>query len=301
MYVCEYIWLDSDGDFRRKTGIREAIAKWDYDGSSTGQADVKNSEIVLSPCYTIKDPFKTIDGFDCVIVLCETHNVNGTPHETNERVKCGIDDCEPWFGFEQEFFIKVPNEDESNDKYCKNNLDYGREVVEKAFNICLQSGIHLTGMNAEVAPWQWEFQVFGKGIVACDQLLMARYIFKTVLEYSNFDFILHPKPIINFNGSGCHVSFSTTSIRDGTYNVEKFMKKFEETHSEDLKVYGVNNNLRLSGTHETSSLEKFSWGRSDRSVSVRIRNGYIEDRRPASNVNPYTVASRLLEKTLCMS
>lgn len=301
MYVCEYIWLDSDGDFRRKTGIREAITNWDYDGSSTGQADVKNSEIVLSPCYKIKDPFKTIDGFDCVIVLCETLNVNGTPHETNERDKCGIDGCEPWFGFEQEFFIKAPTEDDSNDKYCRNNFDYGRKVVEKAFNICLQSGIHLTGMNAEVAPWQWEFQVFGKGVVACDKLLMARYIFKTVLEYSNFDFILHPKPIVNFNGSGCHVNFSTTSIRDGTYNIEKFMKKFEETHSEDLKVYGVDNNLRLSGTHETSSLNKFSWGRSDRSVSVRIRNGYIEDRRPASNVNPYTVASRLLEKTLNMS
>jgi len=196
------------------------------------------------------------------------------------------------------------------DYYCGSgaNNAIGRDCVESAFKRCILAGIHVTGMNAEVAPSQWEIQVCAKGIAAADQLIMTRYILNRTAEMYGLWVNYEPKPMKgNWNGSGCHVNFSTKKMRsDGGYSsIFEAVKKLEKDHEKHMKHYGKGNEERMTGEHETSSMETFSYGVADRGASIRIPNdtkrlgkGYFEDRRPASNMDPYLVTSLILETSL---
>jgi glutamine synthetase len=296
MSVFEYIWIDGDGNFRNKTKVGE-LENWNYDGSSTGQANTENSEVILKPVFTCLDPFR---GGNSKLVLCDTWISDDQPHPTNTRA-ANFDifekhkDKRLMFGFEQEFFVKGLRHKDTYPHYC--NVQFGTNgFVEKAFQNCLAAGLDVTGMNSEVVPDQWEIQVCSGGITACDQLMVLRYILQRSVPEVDF----HPKPHKDQNGSGCHINFSTDNIRKENYDLDILVSRFVKRHREDIKNYGQFNELRLTGTHETSNLNKFTWGKGDRTASMRINKGYFEDRRPASNIDPY-VATSTIVKTLFSS
>ena len=336
MLILEYVWIDGFGKARSKTKVIKktlgnlvstsnfgSIPEWNYDGSSTGQADGPNSEVILKPVAFFKDPFRPRDG--CYLILCETYiraSENLIPHKTNTRNSA--DKLfrknlkhKPMFGLEQELFISknghpIGITDQSTPQqhyYCGTggNNSIGREIVEQAFNNCLYAGLDLTGLNSEVAPSQWELQVCSIGIEAADHIIMLRYILDRTLETRGYNLELHPKPVLgDWNGSGCHINFSTQQMREpnGVTFIDEAIKKLEKSHAKHMKHYGVNNNLRMTGQHETASYEQFTYGVGSRGSSIRIpttthieRYGYLEDRRPASNIDPY-VATALIFETI---
>jgi glutamine synthetase len=343
--VAEYVWIGGLNELRSKSRVIKIIKDsisvkdmpdWDFDGSSTGQAQTENSEIILKPCALYKDPFRYDN---CFIVLCSTFLPDGSPAINNHRFKAEqvFKDCDkmemnctdpqipsfeyvfginPQFGLEQEYFIYDCNTDEPLEKckvlkqgqfYCSVGAKnaFGRKIVEEHFKKCLEIGLGITGINAEVAPGQWEFQIFGNGIAAADNLIVSRYLLERVSEDYNAYIVWHPKPLQtgNWNGSGLHTNFSTKAMRDSfqqnkdTTEIFKAIRRLELTHDEHMAVYGQDNELRLTGDCETSSFKQFKRGQNsgDRSASIRIRNGYLEDRRPASNADPYLVCSKIYE------
>jgi glutamine synthetase len=174
---------------------------------------------------------------------------------------------------------------------------------------CINSGLTISGINAEVVEGQWEYQIGPcVGIDLGDQFIISRYLLSKIAEKYDSIVDYQPKPYSDKNGSGCHNNFSTKSTRqeNGIKEIYNYMSKLEKNHKQHLDVYGTDNNLRLTGIHETSSYEKFSWGVGTRNTSVRIPNqvvkdgcGYFEDRRPASNIDPYLTTSMLF-KTCCI-
>jgi len=328
----EYVWLDGykpEPNLRSKVKIvdYESIKNafldgnfpmWNFDGSSTSQAETGNSDRLLKPVRHYTPP-NFLNGNDPVYVLCEVLNPDETPHESNKRSGIGENFEDLWFGFEQEYFIR--EEVNGNILGHKRNIlkgqgEYycgvghnvvGRPFVEEHLNMCLNYGIDITGTNAEVALGQWEYQVFSKGkLKGGDDLWMTRYfLFKTAEKYG-YHIELHPKPITHgeWNGSGLHTNFSTDTMRlDG--NKEYFMalfNAFETRHEDHIKSYGSNNNLRLTGEYETQAIDKFSWGVSDRGASIRVPQdtakewkGYVEDRRPGSNADPYKIIREIVK------
>lgn len=313
------------------------LEEWTFDGSSTGQASGTLSDVVLKPVSIFKNPF--IKYTDSLLVLCECYDKDGTPHTTNSRHRCGITfsssvNSESLFGIEQEYILfgrnNLPldwkehnepgcgsqnsnnNSQNSNNNsgspyYCSSGGDrcFGRKVAEEHLQMCLEAGVHICGTNAEVMASQWEFQIGPlNAIEVSDHLWIARYILDRVTENHDCYASLHPKPYKgDWNGSGCHTNFSTKEMREagGKNKIIEACEKLERKHKEHMEVYGKYNEERLSGIHETSSINKFSWGISDRGCSVRIPLivektgcGYLEDRRPASNMDPYLVTERLL-------
>jgi glutamine synthetase len=348
MIIAEYIWLDAWGNIRSKTRVMKQNTKdrqdnditlldfpdWNYDGSSTGQATGNASEIIIKPVNYYKNPF--VNDSDTQhsnhLVLCETYLINGKPHSTNNRNKLveilsKYNDLEPMYGFEQEFFIVTPygkipafNTSEilkvQGQYYCgvgEGNV-FDRQPVIETMNNCIYAGLNITGMNAEVAPSQWELQVCHTGVEAADQLIILRYILGRTLEKYKLNYDISPKPIQgDWNGSGCHTNFSTNIMREGDLKnnktgydiIFKCMEKLEKNHKLHMDLYGVDNNKRMTGGHETSSYDVFTFGLGNRGCSVRIPNqtlndkkGYFEDRRPGSNVDPYVVSYLILE-TCC--
>jgi glutamine synthetase len=348
MQKLEYIWLDGakTQQIRTKTkvvnlkhiegennildsyksGLRNAPV-WNYDGSSTFQAETSKSELLLVPKNYFNNPFTK----NSILVLCEVYNVDGTPHSTNTRVKMtdSLDkyDDETMYGWEQEYFIfdnktnrplGWPTEGEPREQgeyYCSvgaNNV-VGREFVEAHTDLCISAGISISGTNAEVALGQWEYQV---GTVfaedGADQLWISRYILHRLSEEFDYRIELEPKPFKgnDWNGSGMHVNFSTKTIREDKVNKKdiaiEMCEKLEKTHAEHIAVYGENNDERLTGANETSSIKDFGWGIGDRTKSIRIPStindpnaiGYIEDRRPASNGDPYLIVDRMIRTIL---
>jgi glutamine synthetase len=327
--IYEYIWLDANKKLRSKVRVctKELVDSepWSYDGSSTGQATTENSEVLLYPKKVYNNPFRE-SGY---LVLCSTSFYNDSRNLT-EEVFDKTKQLKPMFGFEQEFFVidaekyqviglnKIKHHKEKQfDYYCGVGADnvYFRKFMDDVLNHCIFAGINVNGYNFEVAVGQAEFQITGIGIDACDQLTLLRYILERTGEDYNF-IIKYDCKLLGeeWNGSGLHTNFSTEYMRkhptDKSYTIN-LIEKLGQKHNEAMLVYGENNHLRLTGIHETSSYHKFTYGIGDRSASVRIpvaRNQnydktvfnakYFEDRRPASNADPYLVASFILMTTL---
>jgi glutamine synthetase len=324
----EYVWLDGykpEPNLRSKVKIVDYenvknsfldgnFPMWNFDGSSTLQAETGNSDRLLKPVrHYVKDMIST------VYVLCEVLNPDGTPHESNKRSQIteGYEDL--WFGFEQEYFIR----EEIGGKvlghgrnFLKGQGEYycgvghnvvGRKFVDEHLDMCLDYGINITGTNAEVALGQWEYQVFSKGkLKGGDDLWMTRYFLHKVSEKYGYEIDLHPKPLQygEWNGSGLHTNFSTDKMRNegGEEYFMALFNAFESRHEDHIKSYGSQNHLRLTGGYETQSIDKFSWGVSDRGSSIRVPQdtaeewrGYVEDRRPGSNADPYKIIREIVK------
>ncbi len=324
----EYLWLDGYtpiASLRSKTKIvdgdpaklsLEDLPVWGFDGSSTQQAEGKSSDCLLKPVALFKDATRK-GGF---LVMSEVLLPNGEPHPTNSRATI-LDDPGAWFGFEQEYFFykdgrplgfpaagyPAPQGPYYTGVGYKNVGDIARTIVEEHIDLCLEAGINIEGINSEVAKGQWEFQIFGKGSKsAADQMWVARYIMARACEKYCIDVEWHCKPIKgDWNGSGMHANFSTKHMREtgGKGYFDKLMDAFNKHRDEHIAVYGPDNHLRLTGLHETQSIDKFRWGVADRGASVRVPHsfvnsgykGYLEDRRPNSAADPYLVASRILK------
>jgi glutamine synthetase len=335
MLPIEYIWLGGNGELRSKTRVLmhhnkelsvDDIPEWNYDGSSTGQAEGGNSEIIIKPRRMFKSPFQSTS----VLVLCDTYLPNGEHHPSNTRYNA--DDtfsqnlkAKPWFGIEQEYFLIDPKTKKplgfSTDMspqgqyYCSVGAEntFGRTLVNEHLRCCLNAGIIISGLNAEVAPGQWEFQIGPcEGIESGDHLWIARYLLERLAENYKLTVNYHPKPMEgDWNGSGCHTNYSTLEMREGTIDktgldhIHEAVEKLSKNHDEHMAVYGSGNELRMTGEHETSDFHSFSSGVGDRGASVRIPNdivkhekGYFEDRRPSSNMDPYLVTSKIFETTV---
>ena len=290
---------------------------WGFDGSSTQQAEGHFSDCLLKPVRLYPNPINK-GMLDSYLVLCEVLNPDGTPHETNTRHLIGEEEEGLWFGFEQEYTIMKDGKplgfptngypEPQGKYYCGvgNGQVHGREFVEQHMENCIMAGIDITGTNAEVMLGQWEYQVFSKGKVkAGDDLWISRYILNQMSEDYGFKIEFHPKPVLgDWNGSGLHCNFSNDRMREegGKDYFEAIFKTFEGRHLEHIKCYGSSNEMRLTGKHETQSIHKFSWGVSDRGASIRVPlstsedwKGYVEDRRPASNGDPYRITFVIAE------
>ena len=329
MVLLDYLWLDSNKRFRWKTRVLNVtpisvadIPEWNYDGSSCGQADGNGqTEVILKPVYYCKDPFRN----NSFIVLCETFK-DDLPLPTNTRCWANMifvkaKDRKPWFGLEQEYYIFDPKTqqpmgvDNKNIKqgnfYCKMGNKYGRFIAEKHLQYCMTAGLTVSGMNAEVGPGQWEYQIGPcEGINAADQLLVSRYILERLAEENGKSICWEPKPILYFNGSGCHTNFSTVEMRNenGLTHILTAINRLQQKHSEDIIHYGKGNQLRMTGQYETAAYNSFSYGYGTRNTSIRIGNetvknkqGYFEDRRPASNMDPYRVTGMIFQNSCNIS
>ena len=320
--ILEYVWLGANNELRSKTkvvsGEVSLVAEmplWSFDGSSTEQAPGNHSDCILKPVKAYPNPFQVMTVNDYYLVMCE---VIDDIH--NKRALITSDSNTYWFGFEQEYFIyrhgRPLGWPASSDAmpqgpyYCGVGAENvaGRTLVDEHMQMCLHAGIRITGTNAEVALGQWEYQVFGTGQKgAGDDLWMSRYILERLGEQFGFVINFEPKPIEgDWNGSGMHTNFSTDSMRTNSSmgHYMDILSKLNSRHDEHIAVYGKDNDKRLTGLHETQSIEKFTYGEGDRGASIRIpvetvdnhyKSGYLEDRRPASNANPYEITKRIID------
>jgi len=330
----EYIWLDGYtpvAGLRGKTKIVEGdpasftledCPMWGFDGSSTKQAEGSASDCLLKPVALFPDSSRK-NGF---VVMTEVLLPDGSPHPSNTRATI-IDDPDAWFGFEQEYFFyqdgaplgfpdggfPAPQGMYYTGVGFSSVGDIARQIVEEHLDLCLDAGINHEGINAEVAKGQWEFQIFGKGSKNCaDQMWAARYFLLRAAEKYGVDVEFHCKPLrgayddpLDWNGSGMHCNFSTKYMREtgGEDYFKKLMDAFSKYREEHIAVYGPDNHLRLTGLHETQSIDQFSFGVGDRGASIRVPHsfvnngykGYLEDRRPNSSGDPYAIASRVLQ------
>jgi len=333
-----YIWIDGSGEgLRAKTKTVETEPKkpsdlpiWNFDGSSTGQAEGHNSDVYLYPVALYKDPFR---GGKNKLVLCETYKHTKVPTESNKRHSCNqvmdkAKDFHPWFGMEQEYSLldsdghplgwpKSGYPGPQGPYYCGvgANKVFGRDIIESHYRAMLYTGINVSGTNAEVMPSQWEFQVGpNEGIRMGDELWLARFLLHRVAEEYNVIVSLNPKQIAgDWNGAGCHTNFSTAAMRadGGLAVIEEAIQKLSKQHVRHIQQYdpkgGKDNERRLTGRHETASIHDFSAGLANRGASIRIprqtgedNKGYLEDRRPASNCDPYSV-NEVLVRTICLN
>jgi glutamine synthetase len=326
-YKAEYIWIDGTEPtprLRSKTKILadgKELPIWGFDGSSTNQAPGSNSDCVLQPVASYPDPIR---GGDDVLVMSEVLLTDMTPHETNTRallrpVAEKFADQEPIFGIEQEYtFFKEgrplgfpPNGFPAPQAfyYCGVGADevFGRDVVEAHLEACLDAGIGISGINAEVMPGQWEFQVGPLSpLDVSDQLWVARWLLYRIAEDFGVSATLDPKPVKgDWNGAGAHTNFSTNAMREGYDPIIAACEALGTKAAEHVEGYGADIEHRLTGSHETAPWSEFSYGVSNRGASVRIpwqveidKKGYIEDRRPNANMDPYVV-TRMIVDTVC--
>ena len=329
----EYIWMDGHRPtqkLRSKTKVMEGtidsledIPDWGFDGSSTNQAEGNNSDCLLKPVCKVPDPIR--GGHD-LLVLCEVMNADGTVHSSNSRAELRkvsekFKDQKAWFGIEQEYTLfdgrnplgwpeggyPAPQ----GPFYCGVGADevYGRDIVEEHLQLCIDAGLEISGINAEVMPGQWEYQIGPLSpLESGDQMWLSRWLLYRIAEDYGISATLHPKPIKgDWNGAGAHTNFSTRFMREegGLKVIKDACEKLSKNHDEHIAVYGAHNEERLTGLHETCSIKEFRYAVSDRGASIRIPMqtandgfGYLEDRRPSANMDPYQVCAILI-KTTC--
>jgi len=331
--MVEYIWIDGHqptAKLRSKTKIVDHkvtsvsdLPDWGFDGSSTMQAEGHFSDCLLKPVHIMKDPLR---GGENLLVMCEVFNADGSVHTSNKRAKLReleekhkSQDC--WFGIEQEytFFDGIkplgwPDNGfpaPQGGYYCGVGSDevFGRDIVEEHMEACIDAGMTMSGINAEVMPGQWEFQIGPVGPLAVsDEVWLARWLLYRIGEDYGISATLDPKPVKgDWNGAGAHTNFSTKSMREpgGLKIIEEACDKLGENHEKHIEMYGSDNEQRLTGDHETCSIKDFKYGVSDRGASIRIPMqtandgfGYLEDRRPSANMDPYLVCTALMETIL---
>lgn len=330
-YPSSYPLWSFDGSSTKQAGNNE----FGFDGTDC----VLNPVYVVDDPFRSKGPSSLHK-----LVFCEVYNPDGkTPHKSNTRYKLRdlVNELKfkeydanhsevPWFGWEQEYVITHAPDLKNHFKYGgglplgfnqgpekpRPQGDYycgvgglnviGRDIAEEHLSKCAEIGLNIGGINAEVLIGQWEYQIGPvTALNGSDQLWVSRYILERIAEKKGLGISYHPKPVNgDWNGSGCHVNFSTKEMRDknGIKKILEACEKLKERHTEHIEVYGDNNELRLTGKHETSSMENFSFGNSDRGSSIRIpvqtyinERGYFEDRRPAANCDPYKVSTIMVE------
>lgn len=351
--IATYLWIDGDEHtpmIRSKIKClpgkssfsdHKDFPDWGFDGSSTNQADGSNSDLVLKPVFACKDPITDSPfQWNTAIVMCEVLNTDGTPHSSSSRqrtIASAIDGAS--IGFEQEYTLTQnkrpygwPNKqvamarpgepaiempDPQGPYYCGvgGNRAFGRKIAEDHMFYCLEAGLWYYGMNAEVMPGQWEFQIGPRSlqeaqkssvVEICDQLWVARWLlFRTTEEADKgVSVSLHPKPVQgDWNGAGMHTNFSTSATRNpdgGIQEINRIVKSLRDRHEIHIQNYGSDIDQRLTGLHETCSIKDFKVGSCDRGASIRIpahvtkaHCGYLEDRRPCANADPYVVAEML--------
>ena len=327
VYKAEYIWIDGTEPtpkLRSKTKIITGDGElpiWGFDGSSTNQATGDKSDCVLKPVAVYPDPIR---GGDNVLVMTEVYLVDGKPHPTNTRaaaVKTAkkYKKHEPLFGIEQEFtlmkngrpygFPPAGYPEPQGGYYCGVGEDeiHGRDLVEDHLDACLEAGLSISGINAEVMPGQWEFQVGPAGLLeVADELWVARWLLYRIGEDYGINATLDAKPAKgDWNGAGMHTNFSTAAMRESYKAITAACEAIGKKIDLHVKGYGDDIESRLTGKHETAPYNKFSYGVSNRGASIRIPwqvakegKGYAEDRRPNANADPYTV-TRLITDTVC--
>lgn len=327
VYRAEYIWIDGSlptSKLRSKTKVIKSGEQppiWGFDGSSTNQAPGDESDCVLKPVFSCPDPLR---GPEDILVMTEVLTTDMKPHSSNTRAKCSriekkFSEFDIWFGIEQEYTLfdgVQPLGWPSNGfpapqggYYCGVGSDevFGRELIEEHLEACIEAGLEISGINAEVMPAQWEFQVGPVGPTAVsDQLWIARWLLYRIGEEHGITATLSPKPVKgDWNGAGAHTNFSTKQMRESYQPCIDAAEALAPKHKLHIENYGANIRDRLTGLHETASADSYSYGVSDRGASVRIpwqvakdKKGYIEDRRPNANMDPYTV-TRLITDTVC--
>ena len=325
--IAEYIWVDGSSPYRllrSKTRVfderPEEFPLWNFDGSSTNQAEGMNSDCVLRPVFTCNDPLR----WNGVLVMCEVLTPDLEPHPTNTRyfaqqIEEEYADEMALFGLEQEYTIFKNGRplgfpeggfpEPQGKYYCSagGGRVFGREIIEEHLRACVHAGLKIGGVNAEVMPGQWEFQIGPLGTVETgDQLNVARYLLERISETHGVEISYAAKPMAgDWNGAGCHANFSTLSMRESLTACEDACRALGENTEEHIRNYGHDIESRLTGAHETCSYKEFRWGVSDRTASIRIPwgvakagKGYIEDRRPNADCDPYLVCGLILKTVM---
>ncbi len=327
VYKAEYIWIDGTEPtaiLRSKTKIiveGKEPPVWGFDGSSTNQAPGEASDCVLKPVLVVPDPVR---GGSARLVMCEVLNTDMTAHVSNSRAACvaaaeRFKDQKSLFGLEQEYTFFQNGRPlgwpeggypgPQGPYYCSVGADtaYGRDIVEEHMDACLAAGLAYCGLNAEVMPGQWEFQIGPIGPVEMgDHLTLARWLLKRIAEDHGVSVSFDAKPVKgDWNGAGCHTNFSTEAMRNSYDAIITACEALGERRAHHIEVYGTGTAERLTGLHETCAYTEFRYGVSDRGASVRIpwqvardQAGYIEDRRPNADCDPYKVTCAIVE-TCC--
>lgn len=330
--IAEYIWIDASYQIRSKcktiTNVDsittlQQLPIWNFDGSSTGQAPGHDSEVLLHPVAYFPDPFM---GNPHVLVLSQCRRADGSPavgnhYEYAQEIFQTRMHQDPWYGIEQEYTMLESDgitplgwpssgfPAPQGPYYCGNGTQkiQGREIVQQHYLACLHAGLHISGTNAEVMLGQWEYQIGPcSGISSGHEVWLSRFLLLRVAEKHEVVISFDPKPIGgDWNGAGCHTNFSTIDIRDplkGRAAIQNALENLEKTHLSHMEVYGLGNDRRMTGEHETSRPDQFTYGVADRGASVRIPRetdqngyGYLEDRRPASSMDPYVVTAKIAE------
>ena len=341
----EYIWLDGTQPTQKLRSKARFVSvpdqpetahfpEWSFDGSSTNQAEGDDSDCLLVPARIATDPRRGAGNW---LVLCEVLDAKGQPHPTNQRAHLrGLlsdagADAAPWAGFEQEYTIYQDGRPlgfptngfpaPQGPYYCSvgANVAFGRDLVDAHAKACIDAGLMIHGINAEVMPGQWEFQIGYRGIegepsdvlTMADHLWLARFLLHREAERFGCRISFDNKPMVgDWNGAGMHTNFSTAEIRSpktGKAAIDRAVTALERRHAMHIRNYGAGLAERLTGLHETCSIEEFRSGIAHRGASIRIPQpvalkgyGYFEDRRPGANADPYLVGACLVE-TVCLS
>ena len=335
----EYLWIDGaqpTQQIRSKARLVSVPSAphpsdfplWSFDGSSTGQAEGDDSDCILVPVRVYCDPFRGDGNF---VVLCEVRSPAGHDHDSNQRARMrkvldiAGSAMAPWLGFEQEYTmfrddrpLGFPEDGvpaPQGPYYCGAGTEniFGREIVEEHAQACIAAGILIYGVNAEVMPGQWEFQVGYRGVdgesgdalCVADDAWVARYLLQRVGEKHGVRISFDNKPVKgDWNGAGMHTNFSTAYTRNPNYGLDAIhaiVELLESSHDDDILEYGDRLHERLTGLHETCDINTFRFGIAHRGASIRIPQsvaqkgcGYLEDRRPGANADPYRVGACLI-------